>query len=182
MVSVNGIEMNPNTRILSKASGIIAVETPDGHQSWALLVDAQVSYDNDVTVSYGTSPQYTVIATLPPGEMMRTAHTVEAGEENVLVYSRLLVDVLREERERYAELEKRFSEQGVQLSKVREEAGALAEDQAEMLWAAWRHGAAQGWFHGQPMQGRTLDEVLEMNPHPEPADDDEADDCHVCGG
>lgn len=179
MVSVNGIEMNPNTHILSQASGIIAVEGPDGHQQWALVVDAQIRYDDDVTVSYGSSPQFTVIATLPPGEMLRQAQTIEPGEENVLVYSRLLVEVLREERERYSELERRFGEQGVQLRKAREEAGALAEDRDEMLWAAWRQGATEGWLNGYSTKGKTLDEVLGMNPHPEL---DETDGCHICGG
>src|SRR5690606_22409334 len=76
------IEVNPQNSQLSKASGILAVETPDGHQQWALVADAEIRYDNDVTVSYGESPQFTVIATLPPGESLRTAGTIEAGEEN----------------------------------------------------------------------------------------------------
>jgi len=173
------IEVNPQNSQLSKASGILAVETPDGHQQWALVADAEIRYDNDVTVSYGESPQFTVIATLPPGESLRTAGTIEAGEENVLVYSRLLVAVLREERDRYAELEKRHDQRGAALSAAQAENRRLAEDSEEMLWAAWRHGASTGWFHGQGMQGKTLDEVLEMNPHPEP---DETDGCHICGG
>lgn len=173
------VSVNPQIGSLAEVSGIIAVETPDGHQQWALLVDAQLRYDNDVTVSYGESPQYTAIVTMKPGEVLHTASTVEPGEENVLIYSRLLVEVLREERERYAELEKRHAQRGAALSAAQDENRRLAEDRDEMLWASWRQGASQGWFHGQPTQGKTLDEVLEMNPHPEP---DETDGCHICGG
>lgn len=175
------VEMNPQTGPLAQASGIIAVETPEGHQQWALLVDAQIRYDNEVTVSYGSSPQFTVIATLPPGEKLRQASTVEAGEENVLIYSRLLVSVLREERDRYAELEHRMEMERRSRAEAVARRDDVLADRDEMLWAAWRQGASQGWFHGQPAQGKTLDEVLAMNPHPEP-EDDESSGCHICGG
>ena len=173
MVSVNGVEMP-----MREQSGLLVMESPSGHQSWALIADATVEYgDAEFT---GDEPlEMKVIATLPPGELLRTAHTLEAGEENVLVYSRLLVHVLREERERYAELEKELARERQVSSEMIGRRDDELEDQAEMLRAAWRHGAAQGWFHGQPMQGKTLDEVLEMNPHPEP---DDTSGCHICGG
>lgn len=174
MVSVNGVEMPMRHR-----SGLLVLEDPSGHQNWALIVDATVEY-GDAEFTGEEAPEMKVIATLPPGELLRTASSFEAGEENVLTYSRLLVSVLREERERYAELEKRHDQRGAALSAAQAENRRLAEDSEEMLWAAWRHGASTGWFHGQGMQGKTLDEVLEMNPHPEP--DDEEPGCHICGG
>lgn len=183
------VEMNPQADSLAQASGIIAVEGPDGHQQWALLVDAQIRYDNDVTVSYGSSPQFTVIATLPPGEKLRQASTIEAGEENVLIYSRLLVEVLREERERYAQLEREQVRLERELASTRRERveaierrDDALEDRDEMLYAAWTHGAKNGYVTAST--GLPIKVALGRNPHPEPKDDDETetDGCHICGG
>lgn len=173
------VEMNPHTGPLTPSSGIIAVEGPDGHQTWALLVDAQIRYDNDVTVSYGSSPQFTVIATLPPGEILRQARTIEPDEENVLIYSRLLVEVLREERDRYAELERRLElERRSRAEAVARRDDALAERE-EAVHAAWADGARNGYVTSTA--GLPLEVALERNPHPEP-DDDEEPGCHICGG
>ena len=159
MVTVNGVEMP-----MRKMSGLLVLETPEGHQNWALIVDATVEYGDAEFTGY-ESPQMKVVATMPPGELLRTVSTEEVGEENAALFTRLLVHVLREERERYAELEKRHDQRGAALSAAQAENRRLAEDSEEMLWAAWRHGASTGWFHGQGMLGKTLDEVLEMNPH-----------------
>lgn len=176
MVSVNGMEMPMRNR-----SGLLVLEDPSGHQSWALIVDATVEYGGDVEFTADELPEMKVVATLPPGELLRTAITEEVDEPNVLVYSRLLVEVLREERDRYSKLEQEL----MQERKWRAEAVArkddALEDRDEQLHAVWRHGAAQGWFHGQPMQGKTLDEVLMMNPHPDPGEETEGG-CHLCGG
>lgn len=182
------VEMNPQTGPLAQASGILAVEGPDGHQQWALVVDAQIRYDNEVTVSYGSSPQFTVIATLPPGEKLRQASTIEAGEENVLIYSRLLVSVLREERERYAQLEREQVRLERELASTRRERveaierrDDALEDRDEMLYAAWTHGAKNGYVTAST--GLPIKVALERNPHPEPKDDEtETDGCHICGG
>lgn len=172
------VEMNPHTGPLAQASGIIAVEGPDGHQQWALLVDAQIRYDNDVTVSYGSSPQFTVISTLPPGEMLRQASTVEAGEENVLVYSRLLVEVLREERDRYAELERELMrERQARAEAIARRDDALA-DREEAVHGAWADGARNGYVSASA--GLPVEVALERNPHPEPEDEEQG--CHICGG
>lgn len=172
------IEVNPQNSQLSKASGILAVETPDGHRQWALVADAEIRYDAEVGFSDGVG-QFTVIATLPPGESLRTASTIEAGEENVLVYSRLLVAVLREERERYAELEKRHDQRGAALSAAQAENRRLAEDRAEALHESWADGARNGFVTADA--GLPLEVAFERNPHPEPEDDEEPG-CHICGG
>ena len=172
------VEMNPQTGPLERASGVLAVETPDGHQQWALVVDAQIRYGNDVTVSYGSSPQFTVVATLPPGEMLRKASTLEAGEENVLVYSRLLVAVLREERDRYAELEKELGVSRRTAQHLREKADADERDLEEAVHAAWADGARNGYVSASA--GLPVEVALERNPHPEP--EDEEPGCHICGG
>src|SRR5690625_3260737 len=119
-----------NVNPLEKKHGLIVLENEVGHQQWALIVDAEVEYDNDVSISSSDAAQYSVTTTLAPGEMLRMASTFNPYEENVLVYSRLLVSVLREERERYAALEKRFHEQGVQLRKAREENGTAEREHA----------------------------------------------------
>lgn len=172
---------NPMAGPLAEKNGLIVLENPDGHQSWALIVDAQIRYDGDVTISPGEAAQSTLIVTLKPGELLRAASTDEPGEENVLVYSRLLVGLLREERERYAELERTALADMQGKLNAERAMREVERDRDEQVRRAWRHGAAQGWFHGQPMQGKTLDEVLAECPHPDP-DDDETDGCHVCGG
>ena len=172
------VEMNPQTGPLERASGVLAVETPDGHQQWALVVDAQIRYGNDVTVSYGSSPQFTVVATLPPGEMLRKASTLEAGEENVLVYSRLLVEVLREERDRYNELERELMrERQARSEAVARRDDALA-DREEAVHEAWADGARNGYVSASA--GLPVEVALERNPHPEPEDEEQG--CHICGG
>src|SRR5690625_7856080 len=74
-----------------KKHGLIVLENEVGHQQWALIVDAEVEYDNDVSISSSDAAQYSVTTTLAPGEMLRMASTFNPYEENVLVYSRLLV-------------------------------------------------------------------------------------------
>lgn len=170
---VNGVEMP-----LEEMSGLLVLETPEGHQNWALIVDATVEY-GDAEFTGDEAPQMKVIATMKPGEMLRAASTVEAGEENVLVYSRLLVALLREERERYAELEKHSARRRDALVAAQDENRRLAEDRDAQLRRAWRQGATEGWLNGYSTKGKTLDEVLEMNPHPEP---EEPVGCHICGG
>ena len=171
MVSVNGVEMP-----MREQSGLLVMESPSGHQSWALIADATVEYgDAEFT---GDEPlEMKVIATLPPGELLRTAQTLEEGEENVLVYSRLLVHVLREERERYAELEKELGVWRRTAQDLRERADAVERDRDEMLRAAWADGARNGY--SAAFGELTLDGVLERNPHPEP---DDTSGCHICGG
>lgn len=176
MVTVNGMEMPMRHR-----SGLLVLEEPSGHQSWALIVDATVEYGGDMEFATGALPEMKVIATMPPGELLRTASTEEMDEPNVLVYSRLLVAVLREERERYAELEERHEQRGRALAAAQQENRRLVEDRDEELREAWREGAKQGWLNGYSTQGKTLDEVLVTNPHPEPVED-EPDGCHICGG
>lgn len=160
-----------NVNPLEKKHGLIVLENEVGHQQWALIVDAEVEYDNDVSISSSDAAQYSVTTTLAPGEMLRMASTFNPDEENVLVYSRLLVSVLREERERYAALEKRFYEQGVQLRKAREGSRTAERDHAEGLYEAWRDGAKNG--HRMAVGGRGLMHSLERNPHPLPDDDEE---------
>ena len=160
-----------NVNPLEKKHGLIVLENEVGHQQWALIVDAEVEYDNDVSISSSDAAQYSVTTTLAPGEMLRMASTFNPDEENVLVYSRLLVSVLREERERYAALEKRFHEQGVQLRKAREENGTAERDHAEGLHEAWRDGAKNG--HRMAVGGRGLMYSLEQNPHPLPDDEED---------
>lgn len=173
MVQVNGVEMP-----LEEQSGVLVLEGASGHQSWALIVDATVEY-GDAEFRGDEHPQMKVTATMKPGEILRVASTFEAGEENVLVYSRLLVAVLREERERYSELEKRFHEQGVQLRKAREENGTAAREHAKALRKSWRNGARSGY---KAALGDILpSDLLEQNPHPLP-EDDETDGCRICGG
>ena len=172
MVSVNGVEMP-----MREQSGLLVVESPSGHQSWALIADATVEYgDAEFT---GDEPlEMKVIATLPPGELLRTAHTLEAGEENVLVYSRLLVHVLREERERYAELEKELGVWRRTAQDLRERVDVVERDRDEMLRAAWADGARNGYVSASA--GLPVEVALERNPHPEP--EDETSGCHICGG
>lgn len=173
MVHVNGVEMP-----LAEMSGVLVLENPDGHQSWALIVDATIEYGDAVFTGH-ESPQMKVIATMKPGELLRTASTFEAGEENVLVYSRLLVALLREERDRYAEMEKGRHVWRQRAQELQERAEAAERDRDEMLHAAWSDGA-RGGYSGH-RQGWTMADALRMNPHPEP-EDDETDRCHVCGG
>lgn len=165
-MGVNGVEMP-----LEEMSGLLVLETPEGHQNWALIVDATAEY-GDAEFVGNEAPQMKLVVTMPPGELLRVVGTEEVDEPNVLTYSRLLVHVLREERERYAELQRELErERRVSSEMIGRRDDELA-DRDEMVRAAWRHGAAQGWFHGQPMQGRTLDEVLEMCPHPEPDEEE----------
>ena len=159
-----------NVNPLEKKHGLIVLENEVGHQQWALIVDAEVEYDNDVSYSGGDAAQYSVTTTLAPGEMLRMASTFNPNEENVLVYSRLLVAVLREERDRYAELEKRFHEQGVQLRKAREENGTAAREHAEGLHEAWADGAKNGYASASVEL--SLTDLLGRNPHPLPEDDE----------
>ena len=118
-----------------------------------------------------------VIATMEPGEQLRVAGTEEADEPNVLTYSRLLVHVLREERERYAQLERTL----VEAHQSRAEAIARRDDaladQDEMLRAAWADGARNGYVSASA--GLPVEVALERNPHPEPED---TSGCHICGG
>lgn len=173
MVRVNGVEMP-----LAERSGVLVLEDSSGHQSWVLIVDATVEY-GDAEFTGGDLPQMKVIAEMKPGEMLRVANTIEAGEENVLVYSRLLVALLREERDRYAELEKAHDQQR-RLKQRAEAARTDAErEHAEEVHRAWASGAKNGY--GAAFGELSLDGVLAQNPHPEP-EDDETDGCHVCGG
>src|SRR5699024_10864117 len=135
-----------NVNPLEKKHGLIVLENEVGHQQWALIVDAEVEYDNDVSISSSDAAQYSVTTTLAPGEMLRMASTFNPYEQNGLVYSRLLVSVLREERERYAALEKRFHEQGVQLRKAREENGTAEQERDEYRRSLerWRESAIRG--------------------------------------
>lgn len=176
MPTVNGMEMP-----MKEQSGLLVLEEPSGQQTWALVVNATVEYDSDVELTTYTPPELKLSVKLPPGEQLRYASSHEVDEVNALMYSRLLVAVLREERTRYAELEREL----MRVRRERAEAIGRRDDaldeRDEMLWAAWRQGASQGWFHGQPMQGKTLDEVLMMNPHPDPGEETEGG-CHICGG
>lgn len=174
MVTVNGVEMP-----MTEMSGLVVLESPVGHQHWALIVDATVEYGDESFIG-NELPQMKVIATMKPGELLRMTTTEEAGEENVLVYSRMLVHILREERERYAELEKAHDQQR-RLKQRAEAALTDAErEHAEDLHAAWRNGARIGY--GAAMAEQSLFDALERNPHPLPEPEDETDGCHVCGG
>ena len=171
MVSVNGVEMP-----MREQSGLLVMESPSGHQSWALIADATVEYgDAEFT---GDEPlEMKVIVTLPPGELLRTAQTEEVDEPNVLTYSRLLVHVLREERDRYAELERELiRERQWRAEAVARRDDALA-DRDEMLRAAWADGARNGYVSASA--GLPVEVALERNPHPEP---DDTSGCHICGG
>lgn len=172
---------NPLSGEMFPASGIIAVETPDGHQSWALIVDAEMRYDQDVSFE-GEVGQYTLIARMKPGEMLRIAHTIEPGEENVLVYSRLLVHILREERDRYAELEREQVALRRRARALQQELDALKAERVKELHEAWMNGACNG---AQLFTSTsTLADMREACPHPLPEDDEdeETSGCHVCGG
>ena len=173
MPIVNGMEMP-----MRNQSGLLVLEEPSGHQVWSLITDATVEYDRDTEVSYRSSPQFKVIATMPPGELLRAASTVEAGEENVLVYSRLLVSVLREERDRYAELERELIRERQWRAEAVARKDDVLNDRAEMLHAAWADGARNGYVASAA--GLPVETALERNPHPEP--EDETDGCHICGG
>ena len=171
MVSVNGVEVP-----LRHQSGLLVLESPSGHQSWALIADATVEY-GDMEFTGDEPPQLRVVATMEPGEQLRVAGTEEADEPNVLTYSRLLVHVLREERERYAQLERTL----VEAHQSRAEAIARRDDaladQDEMLRAAWADGARNGYVSASA--GLPVEVALERNPHPEP---DDTSGCHICGG
>ena len=171
MVSVNGVEVPQRHQ-----SGLLVLEDPSGHQSWALIADATVEY-GDMEFTGDEPPQLRVIATMEPGEQLRVAGTEEADEPNVLTYSRLLVHVLREERERYAQLERTL----VEAHQSRAEAIARRDDaladQDEMLRAAWADGARNGYVSASA--GLPVEVALERNPHPEPED---TSGCHICGG
>ena len=171
MVSVNGVEMP-----MREQSGLLVMESPSGHQSWALIADATVEY-GDAEFTGDEPPQLRVIVTLPPGELLRTAQTEEVDEPNVLTYSRLLVHVLREERDRYAELERELiRERQWRAEAVARKDDALA-DRDEMLRAAWADGARNGYVSASA--GLPVEVALERNPHPEP---DDTSGCHICGG
>lgn len=171
MVSVNGVEMP-----MREQSGLLVMESPSGHQSWALIADATVEY-GDAEFTGDEMPEMKVVATMPPGELLRTASTEEVDEPNVLVYSRLLVHLLREERERYAaqsrELERARQERAEAIARRDD---ALA-DRDEMLHAAWADGARNGYVSASA--GLPVEVALERNPHPEP---DDTSGCHICGG
>ena len=163
MVRVNGTEFP-----MKEMSGLLVLEDPSGHQNWALISDATVEY-GDAEFTGDEAPQMKVVATMKPGEVLRSASTIEASEENVLVYSRLLVALLREERDRYVKLERKYIRAQRERVEAIEQRDGEREDRDEMLRLAWRHGAAQGWWLSHPLQGqKTLDEVLELNPHPAP--------------
>lgn len=161
MPTVNGMEMP-----LKKQSGLLVLEDESGHQVWSLVMDATVEYDRDTEVSYRSSPQFKVIATMPPGELLRAASTVEAGEENVLVYSRLLVSVLREERDRYAELEKLRNAERVGKLNAERTLAVAVRDQDERLRSAWADGVRNGYVSASV--GLSVEEALERNPQPAP--------------
>lgn len=165
MVSINGVEMP-----LTEMSGVLVLEDPSGHQQWALITDATVEY-GDAAFIGNEAPQMKVIATMKPGELLRMTSTEEAGEENVLVYSRMLVHILREERDRYAELERRFHEQRVQLRKAREENGTAEREHAEDLHEVWADGASSGY--GAAMGWMNLADLLKRNPYPLPDDEED---------
>jgi len=172
MPSVNGMEMPMRNR-----SGLLVLEDPSGHQSWALIVDATVEY-GDAEFTTDAPPEMKVVATLPPGELLRTASTIEPGEENVLVYSRLLVEVLREERDRYSKLERELIRERQWRAEAVARKDDVLNDRAEMLHAAWADGARNGYVASAA--GLPVETALERNPHPEP--EDETDGCHICGG
>src|SRR5690625_1414201 len=65
-----------------KKHGLIVLENEVGHQQWALIVDAEVEYDNDVSISSSDAAQYSVTTTLAPGEMLRMASTFNRSEEH----------------------------------------------------------------------------------------------------
>lgn len=173
MPTVNGMEMP-----MRNQSGLLVLEEPSGHQVWSLITDATVEYDHDTEVSYGSSPQFKVIATMPPGELLRAASTVEVDEVNALMYSRLLVAVLREERDRYAELERELIRERQWRAEAVARKDDVLNDRAEMLHAAWADGARNGYVASAA--GLPVETALERNPHPEP--EDETDGCHICGG
>ena len=168
---VNGVEMP-----LEEMSGLLVLETPEGHQNWALIVDATAEY-GDAEFVGNEAPQMKLVVTMPPGELLRVVGTEEVDEPNVLTYSRLLVHVLREERERYAQLERTL----VEAHQSRAEAIARRDDaladQDEMLRAAWADGARNGYVSASA--GLPVEVALERNPHPEPED---TSGCHICGG
>lgn len=169
MVNVNGMEMP-----MKKQSGLLALEDPSGQQTWAMITGATVEYGGgDVEFTADELPELKLSVVLPPGESLRYASSHEVDEENVLMYSRLLVALLREERARYAELEQEL----VRARRERAEAIERRDDALEARDAdrhyAWQDGAVQG-FIGR-LQGRTPDEILQRNPHPTPdvVDDDD---------
>lgn len=174
MVHVNGVPVP-----IRQADGLLVLEDAEGNQSWTLVEHATANFGDDMAFVGGEEPRLELQIALPPGHALRMATTLEAGEENVLVYSRLLVHVLREERERYAELEKAHDQQR-RLKQRAEAALTDAErEHAEGLHEAWRDGARSGY--GCAMAEQSLTDLLERNPHSEP-EDDETDGCHVCGG
>lgn len=172
MPTVNGMEMP-----MRNQSGLLVLEEPSGHQVWSLITDATVEYGDDAEFTTD-APQFKVIATLPPGELLRTANTLEENEVNVLTYSRLLVAVLRKERDRYAELERELIRERQWRAEAVARKDDVLNDRAEMLHAAWADGARNGYVASAA--GLPVETALERNPHPEP--EDETDGCHICGG
>lgn len=163
MIKVNGVDMPKRDQ-----DGLLVIVDEDGVQHWAMLQHAHVDYverEFQVTEDF----QLEVTATLALGQTLTMASEQEADEENVLVYSRLLVALLREERDRYAELAEqlRISQAGKRL--VDEELAETRRDRDEMLHAAWRDGAATGWRQ----QNLPPQEMLAMNPHPLPEEEEE---------
>lgn len=172
MVRVNGVEMP-----LAEMSGVMALEDPSGHQRWALIVDATVEY-GDAEFTGHESPQMKVIATMKPGELLRTTSTEEADEENVLVYSRMLVHILREERDRYAELERQVAHLRRELAHHREIAASHREERFKSMELGSRVFPPEGteYVYAVKSEARFVGEpwaVVHKDPRPMEWHDDE---------
>lgn len=173
MVSVNGVEMP-----LAEMSGVMALEDPSGHQRWVLIVDATIEYGDADFRTEG--PQMKLVATMKPGELLRTASTEEAGEENVLVYSRLLVSLLREERDRYAEMEKELQQARREIARLQESEVSFREERFRAMEVGSRtfppEGTEYAYAYAVKSEARFVGEtwaVVHKDPHPMEWHDDE---------
>lgn len=171
MVSVNGVKMP-----LKEQSGVLVVEAPSGHQQWVLIVDATIEYGDADFRTEG--PQMKLVATMKPGELLRTASTEEAGEENVLVYSRLLVSLLREERDRYAEMEKELQQARREIARLQESEVSSREERFRAMEVGSRTFPPEGteYVYAVKSEARFVGEpwaVVHKDPRPMEWHDDE---------
>lgn len=167
-MKVNGVDYP-----LRDQNGILAIEDEDGTQHWAVIQHAQVNYvDQEIVSDREFRMELTV--TLAPGQTLLMADSTDADEENVLMYSRLLVALLREERDRYAELGKDLREADRHRNKLLEQLAGVGADHAEGVHRAWANGARSGYTAG--VRGDDALSLILNNPHPLPEDDQEDED------